>query len=65
MEGSWQGTRYQLLQVMEEALEGLYDVLLGNESLLTNEQAEFVLFVEPEEATKAQAIVDYMIGKQP
>jgi hypothetical protein len=63
MEGGWTGTRYQLIQVLDSHIEGMYDIILGDERKLTNDRAEFVLFVEPEEAEKAGAIVQYLTSQ--
>jgi hypothetical protein len=60
MEGSYMATRGQLMQVFNERLDGMYELLLGDESKLTDDRAEFVIYVEAEEADKAHAIVGYL-----
>lgn len=64
VEGGWQSTRFALLKVMEERLEGMFEVLLGNESKLTDTRAEFVIYVEDHELAKAQAIVEYLTNQE-
>lgn len=60
MEGGYTGTRGQLMQVFNERLDGMYELLLGDESKLTDTRAEFVIYVEPEEADKARVIIEYL-----
>ncbi len=60
MEGGYMATRGQLMQVFNERLDGMYELLLGNESKLTDTRAEFVIYVEPEEAEKARIIIEYL-----
>lgn len=60
VEGGWQSTRFALLKSMEELLEGMFEVLLGDESKFTDTRAEFVIYVEEHELEKAQAIVDHI-----
>lgn len=64
VDGGWQSTRFALLKVMEERLEGMFEVLLGNESKFTDTRAEFVIYVEEHELLKAQAIVDYLTAQE-
>jgi hypothetical protein len=59
---SWSSTRHQLNRAFENYLTGMFEVLLGDESKLQDDSAEFVLYVEPEEVEKAQAIIDH-VGK--
>jgi hypothetical protein len=56
----WQALRYQLLQVFNERLTGMFEILLGDEALLTDESAEFVIYVEPEEQEKAEIILQFL-----
>ena len=60
MDGGWQSTRWQLMQAFDSRLEGMYELLLGDVNQLSNESAEYVLYVEPEEADKANAIIEYL-----
>lgn len=60
MEGGWQGTRQQLLQVFNERIEGMYDVLLGDESKFRDDEAEFVIYCEHEDEEKVRAILEYL-----
>ena len=61
MEGGWQATRYQLIRAFDETLTGMFDVMLGDESKLLDDRAEYVLYVEPEEEEKARAILAYLM----
>lgn len=60
LDSSYMSTRGQLMQVFNERLDGMYELLLGDESKLTETRAEFVIYVEPEEADRARAIVEYL-----
>lgn len=63
MEGGWQSTRYQIIRVLDEYLEGMYEFMLGDESKFQDDSAEFVLYVEAEEVEKARAIIAELGGK--
>lgn len=60
MDGGWISTRYQLMQAFDSRLEGMYELLLGDETKLTDTTAEYVIYVEPEEAEKANIIIEYI-----
>ena len=60
VEGGWQRTRYQLMQVFDTRLDEHYELMLGDESKLTDMEAEYVIYVVPEEAEKATVIIEYM-----
>lgn len=60
MDGGYMGTRGQLLLVFNEQLDGMYEILLGDESKLTDTSAEFVIYVEGHEAEKARAIIEFL-----
>lgn len=59
MEGGWSSTRQQLLQVFDSKLE-MYELLLGDESKLTDTRAQYVIYVEPEQAEIARTIIEYL-----
>lgn len=54
----WKAMRHVVNNDLDEYLEGMFEVLLGREDLLTNLSVEFVVLVEPAELAKAQHYVD-------
>lgn len=60
MDGGYMATRSQLIQVLDQHLDGMYEILLGDERKLTDTTAEFVVYVEHEESARAQALIEYI-----
>lgn len=54
----WKGMRHVVNNDLNEYLDGMFEVLLGREDLLTNKSVEFIVLVEPAELAKAQHYVD-------
>jgi hypothetical protein len=50
---NWSSTRHVIVKAFEDLFTGMFDVLLGDESKLGDNSAEYVLYIEPEEAEKA------------
>lgn len=50
----WGEVRHEIAQQLETQLEGRWDLLLGSESLLTDDSAEFALYIEDIDAFNAR-----------
>lgn len=51
---NWSQFRMAIVRQLEDYFTGMFDVQLGDESKLTTDSAEFVLYVEIDEIDKAQ-----------
>lgn len=59
----WKTTRYRIINELDEYLEGMWDILLGDPEKFTDNSAEFVLYVESRIAEKATHYVEHRRAK--